>query len=47
MNAPKRWLAENTNSERRDGTPREVIEGTDLFLGLSGPGIIAAPTSRR
>jgi malate dehydrogenase (oxaloacetate-decarboxylating) len=42
LNAPKRWLAENTNPERRDGTPREVIEGTDLFIGLSGPGIISA-----
>jgi malate dehydrogenase (oxaloacetate-decarboxylating) len=40
MNAPKRWLAEHTNQDRRDGRPQEVIEGTDLFLGLSGPGII-------
>jgi malate dehydrogenase (oxaloacetate-decarboxylating) len=42
LNAPKRWLAENTNPGRRNGTPREVIEGTDLFIGLSGPGIISA-----
>ena len=42
MNAPKRWLAENTNADHRDGTPREVIEGMDLFVGLSGPGIISA-----
>jgi malate dehydrogenase (oxaloacetate-decarboxylating) len=42
MNAPKRWLAENTNAQRRDGQPREVIEGMDLFVGLSGPGIIQA-----
>ncbi|HJY32176.1 MAG TPA: NAD-dependent malic enzyme [Actinomycetota bacterium] len=42
MNSPKRWLAENTNSGRRDGQPHEVIEGTDLFVGLSGPGIIQA-----
>jgi malate dehydrogenase (oxaloacetate-decarboxylating) len=42
MNAPKKWLAENTNPERRSGTPSEVIEGTDLFVGLSGPGIIDA-----
>jgi malate dehydrogenase (oxaloacetate-decarboxylating) len=38
MNAPKRWLAENTNAGARDGQPREVIEGTDVFIGLSGPG---------
>jgi malate dehydrogenase (oxaloacetate-decarboxylating) len=42
MNSPKRWLAENTNSGLRDGQPHEVIEGTDLFVGLSGPGIIQA-----
>jgi malate dehydrogenase (oxaloacetate-decarboxylating) len=42
MNAPKVWLAENTNLERRSGSPREVLEGTDLFMGLSGPGLIQA-----
>jgi malate dehydrogenase (oxaloacetate-decarboxylating) len=42
MNAPKRWLAENTNHELRSGAPNEVLEGTDLFIGLSGPGIITA-----
>jgi malate dehydrogenase (oxaloacetate-decarboxylating) len=47
MNAPKRWLAENTNGERRDGTPRQVIEGMDLFVGLSGPGIIDAADLQR
>jgi len=47
MNAPKRWLAENTNPDRRDGSPREVIEGTDLFIGLSGPGIIDAADLQR
>jgi malate dehydrogenase (oxaloacetate-decarboxylating) len=47
MNPPKRWLAENTNLDRRDGSPREVIEGTDLFVGLSGPGIIDAADLQR
>jgi malate dehydrogenase (oxaloacetate-decarboxylating) len=47
MNAPKRWLAENTNPDRRDGSPRQVIEGTDLFVGLSGPGIIDAADLQR
>jgi malate dehydrogenase (oxaloacetate-decarboxylating) len=42
MNAPKRWLAEHTNATGRDGQPREVIEGVDVFIGLSGPGIIDA-----
>jgi malate dehydrogenase (oxaloacetate-decarboxylating) len=47
MNAPKRWLAENTNPGRRDGQPREVLEGADLFIGLSGPGIIDAQDLQR
>jgi malate dehydrogenase (oxaloacetate-decarboxylating) len=47
MNAPKVWLAENTNEEGRDGAPREVLEGTDLFIGLSGPGIIDAADLQR
>jgi malate dehydrogenase (oxaloacetate-decarboxylating) len=42
MNAPKTWLAEHTNSSLRSGPPSEVIEGADLFIGLSGPGIITA-----
>jgi malate dehydrogenase (oxaloacetate-decarboxylating) len=42
MNAPKRWLAEHTNPAGRDGQPRQVIEGVDVFIGLSGPGIIDA-----
>ena len=43
MNAPKRWLAENTNPDApRRASRAEVIEGMDLFIGLSGPGIIDA-----
>jgi malate dehydrogenase (oxaloacetate-decarboxylating) len=42
MNAPKTWLAEHTNPAGRSGSPREVLEGADLFIGLSGPGIIEA-----
>ncbi|HWH44102.1 MAG TPA: NAD-dependent malic enzyme [Thermoleophilaceae bacterium] len=42
MNSVKAWLAEHTNPERRSGRPSEVLEGTDLFIGLSGPGIITA-----
>ena len=47
MNVPKTWLAENTNPERRSGSPSEMLEGTDLFIGLSGPGIIAAHDLQR
>jgi malate dehydrogenase (oxaloacetate-decarboxylating) len=47
MNVPKTWLAENTNSEQRSGMPAEVLEGADLFVGLSGPGIITPDDLRR
>jgi malate dehydrogenase (oxaloacetate-decarboxylating) len=42
MNAAKRWYAENSNPEGRLGSPTEVLEGVDLFIGLSGPGLIEA-----
>ncbi len=36
MNPVKRWFAEVTNPECRDGAPAEVIDGADLLIGLSG-----------
>jgi malate dehydrogenase (oxaloacetate-decarboxylating) len=42
MNAVKRWYAEATNPDCRAGTPAEVIEGTDVFIGVSGPGVLPA-----
>jgi malate dehydrogenase (oxaloacetate-decarboxylating) len=36
MNPTKRWYAEVSNPERRTGGPGDVIEGADLFIGLSG-----------
>ena len=36
----KRWYAESTNPGKRDGEPNALLEGTDLFVGLSGPGIV-------
>jgi malate dehydrogenase (oxaloacetate-decarboxylating) len=32
----KRWYAENSNADKRTGGPGDVIDGTDLFIGLSG-----------
>src|SRR5205814_6765523 len=31
---------ESTNPERRDGDPNDLLEGMDLLIGLSGPGVI-------
>jgi malate dehydrogenase (oxaloacetate-decarboxylating) len=40
MNYMKQWFAENTNPAGFTGTVKEALEGADLFLGLSGPGVI-------
>src|SRR5215207_2105761 len=40
MSDIKRWYAENSNPEKLQGSPDDVIEGCDLFIGDSGPGII-------
>jgi malate dehydrogenase (oxaloacetate-decarboxylating) len=42
MPAIKRWFAETTNPERIQGGPNDVLEGADLFIGLSGPGLVDA-----
>ncbi|MGB0120688.1 MAG: NAD-dependent malic enzyme [Solirubrobacterales bacterium] len=36
----KKWFAENSNPDHLLGPPDDVIEGMDVFIGLSGPGII-------
>lgn len=36
----KRWYAEATNPEKRAGGPADVIDGADLFIGLSGARVI-------
>lgn len=41
MNYMKEWFADHTNPDNRQGTLSQVIEGADLFLGLSGPGAIS------
>ena len=47
MNTPKTWLAENTNGDRQAGSVRDVLEGADVFIGLSGPGIVDAEDLQR
>lgn len=34
------WLAEKTNPSKRTGNLSEVISGADVFVGLSGPGVL-------
>ncbi len=42
MHPVVRALAEVTNPERRSGGLLEVLEGADLFIGVSGPGVLDA-----
>jgi malate dehydrogenase (oxaloacetate-decarboxylating) len=42
MNATKRRLAERSNLDHRDGPPAAVVEGADLFIGLSGARVMPA-----
>jgi len=36
----KRWYAGHTNYYQRPGMLREVVAGADVFLGVSGPGLL-------
>jgi malate dehydrogenase (oxaloacetate-decarboxylating) len=47
MNVPKTWLAQHTNADGVAGSITDVIAGRDLFIGLSGPGLIAAEDLKR
>ncbi len=39
-NPALKWFAEHTNPDQLHGTLGEVIVGADVFLGLSGPGVL-------
>jgi len=47
LNFAKEWFAEHTNPDRRAGTLQEVMEGADIFIGVSGPDLIDAADLRR
>jgi malate dehydrogenase (oxaloacetate-decarboxylating) len=47
LNVAKLWFAEHTNPERREGALREVLPGADVFIGVSGPGLIDASDLRQ
>ena len=46
LNVAKEWFANNTNPDRKMGTLNDVIKGSDIFIGLSGPGLIDASDLR-
>jgi malate dehydrogenase (oxaloacetate-decarboxylating) len=47
LNFAKEWFAKNSNVERKTGSIAEVLEGADVFIGVSGPGLITASEVRR
>jgi malate dehydrogenase (oxaloacetate-decarboxylating) len=47
MNNVKRWFAEVSNPDCRAGTPAEVIDGTDLLIGVSGARALPADALAR
>ncbi len=47
LNVAKLWFAEHTNPDRREGTLGEVLPGADVFIGVSGPGLITASDLRQ
>jgi malate dehydrogenase (oxaloacetate-decarboxylating) len=40
MNSEKLWYAENTNPDQIKGDLGDAIKGADVFIGLSGPGML-------
>ncbi|MEY2467799.1 MAG: hypothetical protein QOF21_497 [Actinomycetota bacterium] len=40
LDASKEWFSENTNPEMRMGALHEVMPGADVFIGVSGPGLV-------
>ncbi|MDH3704616.1 MAG: NAD-dependent malic enzyme [Acidimicrobiia bacterium] len=42
LNYAKEWFADNTNPDRKAGTLADVLAGTDVFIGVSGPGLVTA-----
>src|SRR5437867_2053361 len=41
MNPMKEWFAKHTNPRRVRGTAGDALAGADVFIGLSGPGVVA------
>jgi malate dehydrogenase (oxaloacetate-decarboxylating) len=41
-NPAKEWYAENTNRQKVKGGVKEALEGADVFIGVSGPGLVQA-----
>jgi malate dehydrogenase (oxaloacetate-decarboxylating) len=47
MDFMKRWVAASTNPRRRTGGLGDALEGADVFIGLSVPGILSVRDLKR
>ncbi len=47
MNSMKEWFAEHTNPRRLKGTAGDALVGADIFIGLSGPGVVTLKDVKR
>ncbi len=47
MNPAKEWVAKHTNKENLKGSLKDVLEGADVFIGLSAPGLLSGSDLRR
>jgi malate dehydrogenase (oxaloacetate-decarboxylating) len=47
MNGVKEWYARHTNPAGERGTMHDVMNGADVFLGLSAPGVIGQDDLKR
>jgi malate dehydrogenase (oxaloacetate-decarboxylating) len=41
MNSMKQWFAEHTNAKGLKGSAGDALAGADVFIGLSGPGVVS------
>ncbi len=41
LDRSKQWLADHANPEGRSGTLREVLAGSDVFIGVSAPDLLS------
>ena len=46
LNDAKRWFADNTNPDGKVGALSDVIGGSDVFVGVSAPGLLNAADVR-
>ncbi len=47
MNFMKQWYADHTNPNGERGSLSEIIEGADVFIGLSAPGVLTVPMLKK